>query len=96
MKLRHLVVSSGLALAAAAFAYTPAFAADAVAAASGSSVSASSVSPSNPAPSKNILPNESMLWYYRNLAVIGVVAFFLLLGSLHLFGRLEDNIAEEI
>jgi len=52
MKLRHLVVSSGLALAAAAFAYTPAFAADAVAAASGSSVSASSVSPSNPAPSK--------------------------------------------
>ncbi|AXF11820.1 transporter [Paraburkholderia graminis] len=52
MKLRHLVVSSGLALAAAAFAYTPAFAADAAAAASGSSVSASSVSPSNPAPSK--------------------------------------------
>jgi osmotically-inducible protein OsmY len=47
MKLRHLVVSSGLAIAAAAFAYTPAFAADAVAATSGSSVSAS-----NPAPSK--------------------------------------------
>lgn len=47
MKLRHLVVSSGLAIAVAAFAYTPAFAADTAAAASDSTAATS-----KPAPTK--------------------------------------------
>lgn len=47
MKLQQLAVSSGLAIALAVFAYTPAFAADAAAAASDSTVATS-----KPAPTK--------------------------------------------
>jgi ABC-2 type transport system permease protein len=51
----------------------------------------------NPTPQQNILPpHASIWWYYRNVSVVGVVSIFILFGSLWLFGRLEDNIAEEI
>jgi ABC-2 type transport system permease protein len=35
-------------------------------------------------------------WYLRNLAVVGVGSLVLLVAALWLFGRLEDNFAEEI
>jgi ABC-2 type transport system permease protein len=51
----------------------------------------------NPTAAQKILPdNVGMWWYYRNLLIIGGFAFALLFFSLWLFGRLEDNIAEEI
>jgi len=51
----------------------------------------------NPSAGQKILPdNVDLWWYYRNLAIIGVFSVGLLFGSLWLFGRLEDNIAEEI
>lgn len=43
-----------------------------------------------------ILPDASLLWYLRNVAVVGVVSLALLVGALWLFGRLEDNFAEEL
>jgi ABC-2 type transport system permease protein len=43
-----------------------------------------------------ILPDESVLWYFRNVAVLGVVSVVLLLGALWLFGRLEGDFAEEL
>jgi ABC-2 type transport system permease protein len=43
-----------------------------------------------------ILPDESLVWYLRNLAIVGVVSLVLLALALTLFGRLEDNFAEEI
>jgi ABC-2 type transport system permease protein len=45
---------------------------------------------------QGILPDESVLWYLRNVAVLGVVAVALLLGALWLFGRLEGDFAEEL
>jgi len=51
----------------------------------------------NPAPSANILPpNASGWWYARNLGVVGVMSIALLFVALWVFGRLEDNLAEEI
>jgi ABC-2 type transport system permease protein len=46
--------------------------------------------------SSGILPDESVLWYLRNVAVLGLVAALALLGALWLFGRLEDDFAEEL
>ena len=43
-----------------------------------------------------ILPDESVLWYLRNVAVLGVISVLLLLGALWLFGRLEGDFAEEL
>lgn len=51
----------------------------------------------NPSPSSNILPpGASGWWYARNLGIVGLASVVLLLASLWLFGRLEDNLAEEI
>jgi ABC-2 type transport system permease protein len=43
-----------------------------------------------------ILPDESVLWYLRNVAVLGVVSVLLLLVALWLFGKLEGDFAEEL
>ena len=43
-----------------------------------------------------ILPDASLWWYLRNVAIVGAVAVGLLVGALWLFGRLEDNFAEEL
>jgi ABC-2 type transport system permease protein len=40
--------------------------------------------------------SHDLAWYLTHLAVVGVVAALGLLGALWLFGRLEDNLAEEI
>ena len=51
----------------------------------------------NPTAAQHVLPdNVDLWWYYRNLTVIGAVAVGLLFVALWLFGRLEDNLAEEI
>jgi ABC-2 type transport system permease protein len=47
--------------------------------------------------SNGVLPPDATLWWYlRNVVIIGVVAVGLLVGALWLFGRLEDNFAEEL
>jgi ABC-2 type transport system permease protein len=43
-----------------------------------------------------ILPDESVLWYFRNVAVLGGVSVLLLLGALWIFGRLEGDFAEQM
>jgi len=43
-----------------------------------------------------ILPDGSVWWYLRNLTIVGVASTVLLFGALVLFGRLEDDFAEEI
>jgi len=43
-----------------------------------------------------ILPDESIWWYLRNLGIVGGCSLLLLVGALLLFGRLEDNFAEEL
>jgi ABC-2 type transport system permease protein len=43
-----------------------------------------------------ILPDESPLWYLRNLGIIGLVAAGLFVFAVHVFGRLEANFAEEL
>lgn len=43
-----------------------------------------------------ILPDEPVWWYLRNLGIIASVSFVILIGALVLFGRLEDNFAEEL
>ena len=50
----------------------------------------------NPAASDEILPEEPLSWYLRNLGVLGVLALAALYGALVLFGRLEDDLGEEI
>jgi ABC-2 type transport system permease protein len=50
----------------------------------------------NPDPSQKILPDVGLGWYLRNLAFTGAGAFAVMLGALWVFGRLEDNFAEEI
>jgi ABC-2 type transport system permease protein len=44
----------------------------------------------------SILPDESVWWYFRNVAVVGVVSVVLLLVALWLFGKLEGDFAEEL
>jgi ABC-2 type transport system permease protein len=43
-----------------------------------------------------ILPDVGMVWYLRNLAIVGVASVVLLFLALMMFGRLEDDFAEEI
>jgi len=43
-----------------------------------------------------ILPDESPLWFLRNLAVVGVISLVLLVLAVRLFDRLEANFAEEL
>jgi ABC-2 type transport system permease protein len=43
-----------------------------------------------------LIPNESMWWFARNLGIIAVMSAVLLFIALSVFGRLEDNFAEEI
>lgn len=49
----------------------------------------------NPADSA-VLGNHGPRWYLAALGSVGVASVLLLLGALWLFGRLEDNFAEEI
>jgi ABC-2 type transport system permease protein len=45
----------------------------------------------------HVLPaSANWLWYARNLGIVIAVSAVLLLGALAIFGRLEDNFAEEI
>jgi ABC-2 type transport system permease protein len=45
----------------------------------------------------HVLPaSANWLWYARNLGIVIAVSALLLLGALAIFGRLEDNFAEEI
>jgi len=51
----------------------------------------------NPSTDTAILPPDADVWWYmRNLAIVGVGAFGLLLVACWIFGRLEDNLGEEI
>jgi ABC-2 type transport system permease protein len=51
----------------------------------------------NPEPSDNILPpNADAWWYARNLGIIGLASIALFFVAMRIFGRLEDNLAEEI
>ena len=50
----------------------------------------------NPAASDAILPEASLGWYLRNLGLSGLAAGAALVGALVVFGRLEDNLGEEI
>ncbi|CAN5727678.1 N/A [soil metagenome] len=43
-----------------------------------------------------LLPDASPLWYFRNLAIVGLIAMVLLALAIKLFGRLEANFAEEL
>lgn len=43
-----------------------------------------------------ILPDESALWYFRNLLIVGAAATVLFFLAMRLFDRLEANFAEEL
>jgi ABC-2 type transport system permease protein len=43
-----------------------------------------------------IIPDASLAWYLRNIGIVAAGSVVLLLVALWIFGRLEDNIAEEI
>jgi ABC-2 type transport system permease protein len=43
-----------------------------------------------------LLPDESALWYLRNLGIVGVAATVLLVVALKVFGRLEGDFSEEL
>jgi len=43
-----------------------------------------------------IIPDASMLWYFRNIAIVGVVSAVMLVIALRLFSRAEGNFAEEL
>jgi ABC-2 type transport system permease protein len=47
-------------------------------------------------PVDDTVPTYGAGWYLSVLAVTGVIAFISLLAALYVFGRLEDNFAEEI
>jgi ABC-2 type transport system permease protein len=51
----------------------------------------------NPTPEAKILPPDASVWWYaRNLAIVGGASVLLLFAALWIFGRLEDNLAEEL
>jgi ABC-2 type transport system permease protein len=51
----------------------------------------------NPDPEAGILPPDAGIgWYIRNLGLVGLGSTVLLIVSLYVFGRLEDNLAEGI
>ncbi len=43
-----------------------------------------------------ILPNTGLVWYAEVLGILLAVSLVLLFVALVIFGRLEDNFAEEI
>lgn len=43
-----------------------------------------------------VIPDHSLGWYLTGVGAVGAVAVALLFGALWLFGRLEDDLAEEI
>ena len=45
---------------------------------------------------QRLLPLESSLWYFRNLAVVAVVSAVLLLLAIRMFTRVEGDFAEEL
>ena len=47
-------------------------------------------------PSGIVLPDESLLWYFRNLGVSAVVGVVLVAVGFMMFGRMEADLAEEI
>jgi len=47
-------------------------------------------------PSGIVLPDESLLWYFRNLGVSAVVGVVLVVVGFTMFGRMEADLAEEI
>ena len=47
-------------------------------------------------PGIGVLPPVGIGWYLRNLSIVGAFAVVLVFAGLHVFGRLEDNFAEEI
>ncbi len=51
---------------------------------------------SGEAATSQILPDESFLWYFRNVAVVGVLSVVLLIVAIEVFSRLEGNFAEEL
>ncbi len=51
----------------------------------------------NPTPEAQVLPVDAGFdWYARNLALVGVGSLVLLVVAARIFGRLEDDLAEEI
>jgi ABC-2 type transport system permease protein len=51
----------------------------------------------NPADAEQVLQTDTGIgWYFRNLTVVGTGAVIGLVLALYVFGRLEDNFAEEI
>jgi ABC-2 type transport system permease protein len=44
----------------------------------------------------NVVPDQSQWWYLRNLGLVFAASIVIMLVSLWIFGRLEDNIAEEL
>lgn len=51
----------------------------------------------NPSATSGILPPDATGWWYaRNLTIVLAASIALLFGALWVFGRLEDNLAEEI
>jgi len=51
----------------------------------------------NPTPEQDVLPADAGIdWYLRNLAIVGSASVVLFFVALWIFGRLEDNLAEEI
>ena len=50
----------------------------------------------NPPASDHILPPHPLTWYLSHLTLIGILSLVLMYFALKLFGRLEDNFAEEI
>lgn len=44
----------------------------------------------------DLLPEAEMTWYMRNLGIVGAASVLCLIGALVLFGRLEDDLGEEI
>jgi len=47
-------------------------------------------------PSGIVLPDESLLWYFRNLGVSAIVGVVLVAVGFTMFGRMEADLAEEI
>jgi ABC-2 type transport system permease protein len=45
---------------------------------------------------QRLLPLESSMWYFRNLAVVIVIASVLVVLAMRLFARIEGNFAEEL
>ena len=50
----------------------------------------------NASPTVHLLPNQDWFWYARNIGITLAASLALLYFALRIFGRLEDNFAEEI